>query len=111
MGNSSSKRLPKAISKNIPKTTTMDEKFGHQIMQNIQLKESSFIPINQNSSKLTGLAKRIELNKRTDGTISWNELPLIFSENQNKLKIDKTKIEEIKKHFSFPTDKQQIIKK
>lgn len=111
MGNSSSKSLPKAIPKSVPKTTTIDEKFGHQIMQNIQLKESSFIPINHNSSKSTGLAKRIELNKQTDGTISWNELPLIFSENQNKLKIDKTKMEEIKKHFSFPTDKQQIIKK
>ena len=111
MGNSSSKSLPKVVPKSIPKTSTIDEKFGHQIMQNIQLKESSFNPIHQNSPKSTGLAKRIELNKRTDGTISWNELPLIFSEDQNKLKIDKAKIEEIKRHFSFPTDKQQIIKK
>ena len=100
------------VPKSAPKSTEIDEKFGRQIMQNIRLKESNFVPIQQKFSGSTGLTKRIKLNKQTEGTVSWNELPLIFSEDYRNLKIDKTKMEEIRKYFSLPVDKQIIkIKK
>lgn len=109
MGNSASKTLPKTVPKSVTKATSLDESFGRQIMQNIQLKESPFtISTHTPTSNSTGLKKRIELNKQTEGTISWNELPLIFEEDYNKLKIDKTRMDVIRKNFSFPTDKQSI---
>lgn len=110
MGNSVSKNVPKIVPKTAIKSTIVDESFGRQIMQNIQLKVSPFIlPNNQQttSSYSTGLKKRIELNKQTEGTVSWNELPLIFAEDYGKLLIEKSKMDEIRKKLIFPTDKQK----
>ena len=111
MGNSTSKPISKAVPKNCIKPSTIDEStFGRQIMQNIKLKEYPFFMEQKSVSNLNGLKKRIELNQQTEDTVSWNELPLIFSEHNSKLKIDKNKMEEISKNFSFSTDKQ-VIKK
>lgn len=113
MGNSASKSVPKI--KSVTKAAaTLDESFGRQIMQNIRLKESPLvISTHGPTSNSTGLKKRIDLNKQTEGTVYWNELPSIFAEDYSKLKIDKTRMDEIRNNFSFPTptDKQQSIKK
>lgn len=112
MGSSSSKaNVPKVVSNTIAsKKALIDENFGRQIMQNIQLKESSFTTNQQTQRKSIGLQKRMDLNKKQECTISWNELPLIFSEEVKMLKIDGEKVGEIRKCFTFPIQKE-IIKK
>lgn len=102
MGNSASKTpVVKQVVTN-KKQVSFDEKFGRQIMQNIKLNESI-----QNSNQKqvsTNLRKRMELDKQTEGTISWHDFPLIFK-NEKIDRIDATKINGIKKYFSLPIKK------
>lgn len=96
MGNSASKTAPKIIKQ---PSTTIDENFGKQIMQNIKLKESPFASNKKQAAVSSNLRKRMELDKQTEGTISWQNFPLIFTNEQ--IKIDKNIVEDIKKYFSI----------
>ena len=107
MGISASKSVPKIIPKSVPKPSNLDEQFGNQIMQNIKLKEYPLpFPI-QNNLKTSNLRKRMQMDRQTEGTVSWEEFPLIFSDESNKLKIDKATIDELGKYFSIP-EKQNV---
>lgn len=104
MGNSASKTVPKTVKQptNL-KPASFDENFGRQIMQNIKLKESPFAATQKQAATSSNLRKRLELDKRKEGTISWHDFPSIFTNNQNK--IDKKAVEDIKKYFSLPINK------
>lgn len=104
MGNSSSKStvIVQKTVKQAKQSSKIDEAFGQSIIKNVQLKET---PINlnlQSTPHSSNLMKRMELNKQTAGTVSWQEFPLIF-EPKNKLSIDKDKVEELKKYFYLPS--------
>ena len=104
MGNSASKTVPKTVKQQTNlKAANFDENFGRQIMQNIQLKESPFATNQKQSAVSRNLMKRMELDKQTEGTISWHDFPSIFTHEQDK--IDKNKVTEIKKYFSLPINK------
>lgn len=100
MGNSASKTglIQQTVKQTKP---NLDESFGQSIMKNIRLKESPLISKKQTPPLSSNLKKRMELDKQTVGTVSWQEFPLIF-EAHNKLKIDKDKVDELKKYFSLP---------
>lgn len=105
MGNSASKStISKSVNKTANKSTTFDQNFGREIMKNIELKESPFISTQKEASTHSNLSKRMELDKRTEGTVSWDDFSLIFHENgANRIKLeDKSKIDEIKKYFELP---------
>lgn len=111
MGNSASKTKTLNSLKSVNKTKTpsptssstsnFDQNFGREIMKNIKLKESPVDSLKQESSTANNLRKRMELDQQTEGKVSWEEFSLIFQEN-NSVKLDKSKIDELKKYFSLP---------
>jgi hypothetical protein len=103
MGNSASKAIPKAPQQTNTKQLSFDNKFGRQIMQNIKLKESPFAANQKQVTISSNLRKRMELDKQTEGTISWHNFPSIFTQEYDKM--DANKIEDIKKYFSLPIKK------
>lgn len=100
MGNSASKTVKQ---QKTFKPAGLDENFGREIMKNIKLKESPFVAAQNQASISSNLRKRMELDKQTEGTISWHDFPSIFTYEQ--VRIDKKKVEEIKKYFSLPIKK------
>jgi hypothetical protein len=103
MGNSASKAVPKAVQQTNSNPLSFNDNFGRQIMQNIKLKETPSAG-NQKQAKITSnLRKRMELDKQTEGTISWHHFPSIFTQEHDK--IDTSKIEDIRKYFSLPIKK------
>ena len=106
MGNSASKTVPKTVKHSPPvKPANLEENsvFARQIMQNIKLKETPLISTHNQPSASNNLRKRMELDMQREGTISWHDFPSIFTYEQSK--IDKIKVEEIKKYFSLPIKK------
>lgn len=102
MGNSASKTPVVKQAATIKKQATLDENFGREIMKNIKLNES--LHNSNQKSVSTNLKRRMELDKQTEGTISWDEFPLIFK-NEKIGRIDADKVAEIKKYFSLPIKK------
>lgn len=111
MGNFASKSVkssPKITPNPSCKPSSSDETFGRQIMQNIRLKESPFISNQNEVANSSILRKRMLLDKQTEGTISWDEFPLIFSNNKdNRIKLKESEINEIKRYLSIPETKMK----
>lgn len=109
--NKSKIKIPISQNNNIPtpaqnilkkNSSNEDSSFGREIMKNIHLnvseiKQNSQIPLTQ-----SGFNKRFELNKQTEGLVSWEDLPSVLTSTSKANKVTEAKVQELKEFYALP---------
>ena len=106
MGNTASKTANKIAPSSKPASTTLEQNFGREIIKNIKLKESPIILHKPQRLDNFGdlVRRRFELNRSTQGTISWDEFPFLLSQEKSPKfsNISQNEVDELKRHISIP---------
>ena len=83
MGAKASKPVVEVVKRATPEYS-LEKNLGRDIVDKIKLKTSD---VNEKDSfqklQSTGLYKRQQMDKMTEGTVSWSDVPKLFSEPAN----------------------------